>query len=39
MDITIVLQPLISDIIILEQHGIFVTKLGKCVKGTAMCCC
>ncbi|XP_059898811.1 uncharacterized protein LOC132461193 isoform X1 [Gadus macrocephalus] len=33
----IVLEPLISDILILEQHGIFVPKLGKCVKGTIQC--
>jgi len=32
-----VLEPLINDIIILEQHGIFVAKLGKCVKGTVQC--
>ncbi|XP_026114794.1 uncharacterized protein LOC113093153 isoform X1 [Carassius auratus] len=31
------LEPLIKDLVILEQHGIFVSKLGKCVKGTVQC--
>lgn len=32
-----VLQPLINDLVVLEQNGIFVTKLGKTVKGTVQC--
>lgn len=32
-----VLEPLINDLITLEQHGIFVEKLGKTLKGTVQC--
>ena len=32
-----VLEPLINDLVILEQHGIFVAKLGKSVRGTLQC--
>lgn len=32
-----VLEPLINDLVILEQSGIFVTKLGRTVKGTVQC--
>jgi len=32
-----VLEPLISDLITLEQHGVFLPKLGKCIKGTVCC--
>lgn len=32
-----VLEPLITDLIILEQQGIFVDKLGKTLKGTLQC--
>lgn len=28
------LEPLIADLITLEQHGVFVEKLGKTLKGT-----
>ncbi|XP_076741620.1 uncharacterized protein LOC143419301 [Maylandia zebra] len=32
-----VLEPLISDLISLENHGVFLPKLGKFVKGTVQC--
>lgn len=32
-----VLEPLISDLISLEEHGVFLPKLGKCVRGTIQC--
>lgn len=32
-----VLKPLINDLVILEQSGIFVSKLGRTVKGTVRC--
>lgn len=32
-----VLEPLIADLITLEQHGVFVEKLGKTLKGTLQC--
>lgn len=32
-----VLEPLTSDLITLEQNGIFVSKLGKTLKGTVQC--
>ena len=32
-----VLEPLIADLITLEQHGFFVEKLGKTLKGTLQC--
>lgn len=32
-----VLKPLINDLVILEQSGIFVSKLGRTVKGTVQC--
>ena len=32
-----VLEPLITDLITLEQHGIFVDKLGKTLKGALQC--
>ena len=32
-----VLEPLIRDLVSLEQHGLFLPKLGKCVKGTVQC--
>lgn len=32
-----VLEPLTSDLITLEQNGVFVSKLGKTLKGTVQC--
>lgn len=32
-----VLEPLITDLITLEEHGVFVEKLGKTFKGTSQC--
>lgn len=32
-----VLEPLTSDLITLEQNGVFVSKLGKILKGTVQC--
>lgn len=32
-----VLEPLITDLITLEEHRIFVDKLGKTLKGTLQC--
>ena len=34
-----VLGPLIKDIRVSEKDGVFVEALGKCIKGTALCCC
>lgn len=31
-----ILRPLIHDLASLEQHGVYVEKLGECVKGTAL---
>lgn len=32
-----VLEPLVDDLVTLEQHGFFVSKLGKTIKGTVQC--
>lgn len=32
-----VLEPLIQDLTILEKHGVFVSQLGKFVKGSVQC--
>lgn len=32
-----VLQPLIHDLVSLEQHGVYVEQLGTSVKGTVFC--
>lgn len=31
------LKPVINDLVILEQSGLFLTKLGRTVKGTDQC--
>ena len=32
-----VLEPLLQDLNILEQHGVFVSQIGQCVKGSVQC--
>lgn len=32
-----VLEPLVDDLVTLEQHGVFISKLGKTIKGTVQC--
>ncbi|XP_023198103.1 uncharacterized protein LOC111610076 [Xiphophorus maculatus] len=32
-----VLEPLLNELVILEQEGVFVSKLGRAVKGTVQC--
>lgn len=32
-----VLEPLLDDLVTLEQHGVYVSKLGKTLKGTVQC--
>lgn len=32
-----VLEPLLQDLIILEQHGVFISQIGQFVKGTVQC--
>ena len=32
-----VLEPLLRDLVVLEEHGVFVTQIGKNIKGTVQC--
>lgn len=32
-----VLDPFVKDLVILEQHGVFISQLNKCIKGTVNC--
>ena len=32
-----VLDPLLKDLVILEEHGLFISQLNKCIKGTVSC--
>lgn len=32
-----VLDPLLKDLVILEQHGVFISQLNECIKGTVSC--
>lgn len=31
------LEPLLQDLQVLEQHGVFISQLGQLVKGTVQC--
>nr|XP_055065480.1 uncharacterized protein LOC129447733 isoform X2 [Misgurnus anguillicaudatus]XP_055065481.1 uncharacterized protein LOC129447733 isoform X2 [Misgurnus anguillicaudatus] len=32
-----VLNPLLKDLVILEEHGVFISQLNECIKGTVSC--